>query len=240
MAIDRAALRTRARARADQDNSTFATDTQYNLWIDEGSRDVWADLIGAGWPIDYSSTTITANGAASYAIAGAGGSSTAVFTIMGVYFLMGSEQYELKRANSGALASLRSQPTAGNYAEFYDIRFSPALGLIIELLPKPTSGSYRVDYVPEFQGLVNDAAVWFGPIRSDELVVLRVAAKALIKEGDDRGAYVLEQEYTRMLEKVTAQASWLDMRNPPQIRDVRTRQSRGIFDYMVAGQDMDY
>lgn len=63
------AMRTRARTTADQESATFPTDAQYDLWMNEAMREVWYDLVTAGWPVDYTTATITATGAASYLIA---------------------------------------------------------------------------------------------------------------------------------------------------------------------------
>ena len=55
----RTEIRTRARIRADQDQSSFPTDAQYDYLIDEAGRDVWMDLIQGGWPVKPSSTTLS-------------------------------------------------------------------------------------------------------------------------------------------------------------------------------------
>lgn len=47
------AMRTRARIEADQDSATFPTDAQYTSWINDGMREVWTDLVTAGWPANY-------------------------------------------------------------------------------------------------------------------------------------------------------------------------------------------
>jgi hypothetical protein len=60
MAVSRSDLRTRARLAADQDDSDFPTDDQYNLWIEAAKREVWYDLVTAGWPVNHESANITA------------------------------------------------------------------------------------------------------------------------------------------------------------------------------------
>lgn len=224
-------LRTRARLRADQDSSTFPTDTQYNLFLDEGAREVFGQLIGAGWPADFSTTSITANGAASYPI---GGSDT-VFAVRGVFTTVGEQRYELRRLNEGARATLLSQ-NASAPAEYYDIRISATLGPVIELLPRPVSGTYLVDYIADHPGFAADGTIWRGPNRSDELIVLSAARKGVLKEGRVQDASVLGQEYMALLDLVTRQGSWFDMRNPPTIRESVDPMSKfHMFDFRVSG-----
>lgn len=226
-------LRTRARTRADQTNSTFSTDASYNFWIDEACKEVWGDLLQAGWPLDYVTATITATGAATYAV----GAGVNIFGIVGVFYTQGLDTYELKRVNQGNIASLRSQQAQSNRAGFYELRVSATSGLVIELYPRPTSGTYTVNYSPDHPGLPSDVSIWYGPNRSDELVCLKVAAKALHQEGMDQDSIVLETEYTQLLAKVQNQATWLDMRNPAMIRDVRSQPSLSAFDFPVAGPE---
>lgn len=225
----RADLRTRARLRADQDAGQFPTDTQYNLYLDEAAREVFGDLIAAGWPPDFSTTSITANGSASYVVGG----SDAVFAIRGVYNIVGNQRYELKRLNEGDRASLRSQGAQGP-ARYYDPRVSLTLGPVVELFPRPTSGTYEVDYVVDHPGFASDVAVWRGPNRSDELLVLCAARKGVLKEGRLQDAQTLLGEYQYLFEKVQRTASWFDMRNAPTIRDVGDQFTvRDAFDYDV-------
>ncbi len=68
MGATRLQLRTRARVRADQDASTFPTDAQYDLLIDEAAKDVFYDLIQAGWPAETEDLSVTLTGAGSYSL----------------------------------------------------------------------------------------------------------------------------------------------------------------------------
>lgn len=232
-----AQLRTSARTRANQDDSDFPTTAQYNQYIGEAALDVFGDLVTSGYPVDFDTTTITANGASTYPVAGVVPLER-VFGVVGVYSLVGGVQSELKRVNEGNRAALRSSGTTGSPAEYYDLRQSFTGGTRIELLPKPTSGTYLVDWIPDFEGLVLDADTWAGPARSDELIVIAAARKAVLKEGRIQDASVLKNEYDELLDKVKRMGSWLDMRNPAQVRDVGpTRAARSSFDYAVVGPD---
>jgi len=230
----RATLRTFARVRADQDASDFPTDAQYNMYLDDAAREVWWDLRAAGWPINFQSLSITASGLTFYPFSLAG----QVSSIHGVYFVTGNEVYPMHRVNEGKRAVLQSGTTQSTgYAGFYDPRIDPVLGPGIELLPRPATGSYRVDYVLEHPGFASDTDVWYGPARSDSMIVLKAAYMGVRKEGQARAgeAAALMQEYAAMLAQVVAAASWFDLRSPQMIRDVTSEQNRFAFDYPVAG-----
>lgn len=234
MAATRLDIRTRARTRADQDAAKFPTDAQYNLYIDEACKDVFGDLVTSGWPPDFSTTTIVYNGSSSGQAIGGGAD---VFSVIGVWAQLGSQLVELKRLNEGMRASLTSPGAVGSYpANYYDLRVGSA-GPVVYFFPR-VAGTYLVDYIQDHTGLANDAAIWRGPVRSDELVVLSAARKGVLKEGQDRMADAkrLKEEYDELLDKVKSLASWFDQRNPAMIRDVSGRRDRfSMFDYDAVG-----
>lgn len=237
MATDRANIRTRARIRADQDASGFPTDTQANLIIDECAKEVFFDLVGAGWPADYSTTNITANGATLYQL----NSGNPILGVVAVYAQIGAELFLLKRTPEDRIDSLRSlSAVSAGQPGYYHIRVSSTQGPVVEFLPKPTSGTFRVDHIAEFAGFAADGTVWFGPARSDELIVLKAASKFCKKEGEVADAQALMQEYAELFQKVVGAASWLDMRNQPVIRDVEGMASRDLFKFNVVGPDHDW
>src|SRR5678815_4613177 len=99
----RATIRDLAQIHADQDSGDFPTLTQFNTLINAAANDVWMDLYRAGWPINFTTTTIIPTGATVYAL----GVSN-VLSVRGVYYIQGSERYELKRINEGYRAQLQS------------------------------------------------------------------------------------------------------------------------------------
>ena len=225
----RATIRTRARIRADQDDSTFPDDTEYNYLIDEAAKEVWFDLVQAGWPVNFSAVDKTATGTNPITL---GVSGTIAF-IRGVFHNNGGVWEELDRVPEGKRAGLMS--TTGASAGYYDVRVDPTNGPVLELLPLPSSGTYRVHYILEHPGFTLDSDVWYGPARSDELVVLKAAAKGCRKEGNDQGAAVLDQEFAILMTKVQNMAGWFNMRHSVSIRDVgdSTAGRRDGFDYDV-------
>lgn len=222
-------LRTRAETRADQDGSDFPTLIQKNAFLDEAGKEVFADLVMSGWPIDHSTSTIVTNGVtATYAF---GGTDT-VFAAQMVYTLFGNQFTELRRVNPGHMAALRTTGATGGFSRFYEVRTGVA-GSVVEFFPR-VAGTYFVDYVADFPGFTNDASVWQGPPRSDELIVLKAAAKGVRKESRVPDAQALDAEYDKLLLKVKELASWYDMRNPAEMRDSRPLSEPFSF------RDVDY
>lgn len=233
MAATRSDIRTLARLRADHDAGKFPTDAQYNLYIDEACKDVFGDLLLSGWPADFSTTTIVYTGSASGQAVGGG---VDVLGITGVWVDFGGQRLEVKRLNEGRRAALTSSTATGAYPTDYDFRVG-ASGPVIYLFPRVAATVY-VDFIPEHTGLATDGAVWRGPVRSDDLVVLATARKAVLKEGQARVADAarLKEEYQEVLAKVQALASWADMRNPAMIRDESGGRNRfQDFDYPAVG-----
>jgi hypothetical protein len=229
----KAQIRTRARVRADQDNSTFPSDTQYDLLIDVAAKETWFDLIQAGWPINFATTDKTAAGTNPITLSISG---TVAF-IRGVFYKNGTTYTPLQRLNEGQRGNLMSA-TGQSAASHYAVYIDPTNGPVLELLPLPSSGTYRVLYTLEHPGFAADGTEWYGPARSDELVVLKAAAAGMRKEGNDQGAAQLDREYAVLLEKVQNMAGWFDMNNGASIRDVGPAaalgsSSRMPFDFEV-------
>jgi hypothetical protein len=213
----RSELRTRARIRADQDQSTFPTDTQYNYLIDEAAKEVWYDLIRAGWPISFSQASASVGSSAVMGLANTFLVSGTVALIRGVYYLNGGTYTELKRLNEGDRAGLYQ---TGGTPTHYDVLVDPSEGIAVTVLPYSPGSQIVVEFVREHPGLPNDASVWMGPARSDELIVLKAAMKGCRKEGNDQGARFLEGEYAYLQQCVQDMASWTNMRHSATIRDV--------------------
>lgn len=230
----RAQIRSRARIRADQDNSTFPTDAQYNEYIDEACKDVWYDLVGAGWPVSFSTVSLTLPSTTEIpnvvSLSVEAGVAVPVAFIRGVYLLQGGRYHPLPRLNEGDRGALYS--TSSQCPMHYSVQHDLSNGLGVEFLPYTPGASVRIEYVKEHPGLPDDADEWRGPARSDELIVLRAAIKGVKKEGRNADAESLREEYREVWMKVTGMASWVDMRNPATIRDVNSKM-RDPFDFDV-------
>lgn len=117
MAYTRTVLRDGARVLADQNDSDFPTDIHYNVWLDQAKRRVWADLVTSGWPVNYTTQSISATGAASvqHVITGT------VFSVLGVYRVDTGRRVPVPRVDPQA----RQTSTSSGIATSYEILVDP-------------------------------------------------------------------------------------------------------------------
>lgn len=340
MSVTRANIRNRARIRADQTDSTFPTDDEYDLLINEALQEAWFDLVQAGWPWEQEEWSIVLDGSTSYDLGVARTQATCGFprgagtdptlrwvddgddpadkndwTLVIVQGHTGAPDFEvtvdtvaktvtvdyddnpvtipfgdavgadleatglfemvdpasapwtdtvdktpqtvafsggtagsaqvfgvngvcrsdairtpLRRLDEGSRESLETGtglPTA------YEVVMT-ATGAQLRVYPPTATGTVIARVLREHAGLEADTDRWYGPARSDELIVLKAAAKGCRKEGNDQGAAQLDREYMLLLEKVQNMASWMHMRHAPVIRDVGDQfMRRDPFDYDV-------
>jgi hypothetical protein len=226
MAVQLSALRSRARVLADQDDASFPTDAQYLQYLNAAQKDVWYDLVTAGWPVQYATATVTATGATQYLLASGAG----IFSVRSVWRVEGTRRTPVERVDESTKAAQLSAPLNAASAS-YEVLVDPT-GTVIRFFPL-VSGTFEVEYIAEPVDFSADADYWRGPMRSDELIVLRAAAKGCRKEGRRGDAADLLSDYKELLEKVKDSASWVDQRNTPRIRDVMGSQRRDPFDYPI-------
>lgn len=233
----RAQLRTSTRVMADQDNSTFPTDTAVNDIIDRATRTVWRQMIAVGWKPDRTTINITATGAASYTV----GSDVSVVHSV-TYLGQGAGQgfrYQLHRVKPEELPDLLAQPN-GVPALAYDLIGGGTTAVTIELYPNPTSGLYEVRYTKRFPGFTADGDNWIGPDGSDELIVLTAAIDSANKE-EDPGKLVagLEKRLSQRWVDVIDAAGWADSQGQQTVRDTRRNQLSARFLTNYQAHDAD-
>lgn len=220
----RSALRTRARDKADQDNSTFPTDSQYNSWLDEAAGAVWRRMVGAGWKPDRTTLSIAATGATSYTVG------TDVHTVIEVNRIEGTSKFPLRRIKpeeSQAMAPLTGQ------AELYEFVGGASTAMTIEFFPRPTSGSYEVRYTKRFPGFTGDSDTWYGPDGTDQCIVLLAAIEGASKEDAHEKVASLQDKLKFAWSEVIEQANWMDQKSVPTVRDTRSQYPRDGADWLA-------
>jgi hypothetical protein len=185
---------------------------------------VWADLVTSGWPVNYTTQSISATGAAGvqHVITGT------VFSVQAVYRVDTGRRVPVPRVDPQA----RQTSNSTGIATSYEILVDPSAGTVLRFFP-PVAGSFEVEYITEPAAFANDADTWNGPPRTDELIMLQAAAKGCRKEGRRGDAQDLLADYAEILQSVKDTASWVDQRNPAKIRDVMPFGIRDEFDYPV-------
>jgi hypothetical protein len=217
----RAVLRTNARARADQDSSTFPTDAQYNMYLDKAGSRVWRQLVRLGWKPDSTTVTIAATGAAAYPLEGNQVGDGIVLNIQYVHRVDGQTRYAIPRVKEEERAALQSR--TGD-ATRYDLIGGALSVMEIELYPIPSTGTYEVRYTKGFPGFTADSDVWFGPEGTDELIELDAAIQGTLKENGD--ASDLRKQLDATWDEVIQSIGWLDSNNPGTVRDARHKGLR--------------
>lgn len=222
----RAQLRTSTRVAADQDNSTFPTDTALNDILDRAAGAVWRQMITKGWKPDRTTVPIAASGATSYVIG------TNVSIVNSVMYLGSPGSTVLRvpliRAKPEDLPSLLTQ-LGGTPAIAYDLIGGGTGALTVELYPVPTTGAYEVRYTKRFPGFASDSDTWIGPDGSDELIITTAAIESVNKEGDPAGMVkALTDRLNMRWAEVIDAAGWVDSQGQQTVRDVRATRLNPI------------
>jgi hypothetical protein len=219
-------IREFARIKSDQHGS-FPSDDQCNTIIDAVARRVWTKMVAGGWNPGKAEFTVTASpaGVTSHAV-------PIAQSVLAVYRIDGTTHTPLARVKPEEDASYRSRGTGP--AEVYDLsvgkNFSTYVSWI-HLYPAPTSGDYKIIYLPGFPGFANDSEAWVGPAGSDELIAIGAAIQMLGKEGDIQMLSQLRQDWADLYVEICDSANWLDAKHPPIVRDVRVPGRRSAFDF---------
>lgn len=206
-----ATIRTYARLRADQDNSTFPTDAQYLTLINQAAHHVFRKLVRAGWAANPQSTSITATGATTYNVSTAWASIISVFRLEGGVYI---PLTPLKPEEESTFFSMGNGP-----GQRYAVSKGLTASLQIAFYPKPSSGTYVVLFEGTFGGFAADADPWNGPPGSEELISLLAATWSSKKENGDLWP-ILQQEYDELYSTMCEEFGWLDQRGTKTVRDV--------------------
>lgn len=236
MQYTRLQLRTQARVAADQDNSTFPTDTAYNDIINRAADLVWRRMVAVGWKPSKAALQMDAslsNG--SFPFPGPVATVDLVYPVTTITSVVPNGP-PLHRVKIEDIPGLLSQGSGdfgkqGTQAVAYDLHAgSTSVGgnasLLISLYPPPTSGFYIAYYTPQFSGFTADGDTWLGPEGSGELIILTAAMEGARKEGDPGELLsILGSQLKERFDEVVQFGGF--MQNEPQtIHDVRRRPSR--------------
>lgn len=198
-------IRTRCKRRADQENSSFIADAEWNALISEK----WGELHGlvceTGSLYFATTATITATGATSY-----NEPTDHMETVRLYYVYSDSRQRDLRRLHPSEVAGLAG--TTGDAYNFFHLDDQ------IYLYPNPSSGTYKHLYLPQATDLSSYAdgdSVDVMTADGEAALVWGVAAVALAKnESDPTFALNREEYHKRRLEYWAARRAIGDGRRP--------------------------
>lgn len=229
--MTRAQAKTRARDKADMKSSQFidASGTEENDLFTEAYTETWNLFANSGQHMADTDYAIVANGSTTYNLP------STFFACLKVYRVDGTDYIELKELQPDQEAVARS--LTGNEAICYKIRTNATTGVRnIQLYPKPSSGSYIVQYCPTCPILTADGDAIVSLECSDQLLVVTLARKYLSKESTINEP--LELEYKQLLVQVLEYQHKREMTSPGRVQDVRqTEESDWMpFDYFPPGR----
>lgn len=205
-----AQLRTKVRERADQENSGFIDDTELNGYISSSYTRLYDILVKSGLHYFETTQTIVADGSDNYALP------ADYYGTLGVDFIESTDvfievpEYMFHERNDFGTSG-------SSHALGYRI-----IGTVIELLPKPTTGSYRHIYLPAAVDLTTDSQTVDGVSGWEEFIVLDSAIKCYIKEEAASGPLDREREVIRR--EIQEAAENRAMQQPRVVADTRDRR----------------
>lgn len=216
MAITLANLRSRARQRADMENSTFVADAEANVWLNDGYKRLWhkvAEKLGERL-ISATPTQFTISSGNTQAVA------SDFFKLWGVDYQISSGRWA---PLDSWMPMERNQSRYRQVSNFYErIRYR-LLGNTLYFTPDDDAlGTYRYWYIPTVTELSGDSS----EINSEfertgwyEFIYLYAAKKMLAKEESDTGEIRLEMaEITNAIDQ---EALNRDIAMPQRIQDVQ-------------------
>lgn len=202
----------RAKAAADM-HDDFVTPTQWYRWMTVEVADLDVFIARSGYVYNEVAEVITANGNAVYTVPN-------VLAIIGVYHVdENTGKYTRLRAADPFTRQMQAPPaTVTGTARYFHTSGSSEEAVFVSFYPRPTSGTYYVWYIPA-PALIDgptDQVVY--PLSWEELIVLRLARRARMKEETDTSA--IDQEIMHRQKKIE-EAIWSRLlANSPAVRNV--------------------
>ena len=207
-------LRTRARQRADQENSGFITDTELNYYLNGSLAELY-DLLVSVYDDEYFATSYSFNTIAqteTYALP------AAHYKTLGLDLVLSSTQViPLKKFVFGDRNKYKTALFNLQGSELCRYRLN---GSNILLSPIPNSvHSLKLWYIPSFTPLSADGDTFDGINGWEEYAIVDAAIKMKIKE--DSGIQELSYQKASLLERILKMRQNRDAGEPGKIANVR-------------------
>ena len=212
-----AQLRTRARQRANMENSNFIRDTEMLALINASYAELYDIMV-----TKYEDYYIT--GPTSFSISSGNTYSlpSDFYKLRGVDYLQGTQYvtiYPINWNNRNRLNRAVNRRTSYQLNPSYRI-----VGSTLYIYPSDDAlGDYQLWYIPSFTPLADDSDLIDGSIARngwEEYVVVDVARKMLQKEESDTRELIREKE--RLLVHIEGAAAERDVDQPESVTDVST------------------
>lgn len=206
-------LRSAARERADQLNSSFISDTELTRYINASAQELYDLLVESNK--DYAVTLL------SFTIAGSASSTTLpsdFYKLRGLDLSLNGSWCpvwpydQMERGRFQDLALNRS--TSSVYYHLYNNT--------LEFLPSSYApGSYRLRYVPFMTVMVNDSDTFNGYNGFEEYIIVDAAIK--MRDKEESSTTTLKEQKERLLTRIQAMVNVRDYADAESVSDVRSR-----------------
>ena len=215
MSVTLLSLRTQARQRADQVNSTFIADAELTGYVNNSLAELYDLLVSRyeGYYILPPVTFTIASGAYTYTLP------SDFYKLKGLdRNLSGDEWYSIQAFNFQERNQL-ARPITRTILGSSDLAYR-ILGSKIYFVPTALAPwTYRIWYIPQYTPLVADGDTADCVNGWEEYIVLDAAIKMMIKEESDVSAlFMLKQA---LIERIEAMADNQDIGRPERISDVK-------------------
>lgn len=187
--------------------------SELDVYINDSRKELFSLLVRYGLVRPEATESITADGSSTYSVGAAWFATLAVFHDA----YPGKDPVRLDRH------TFLDRPMGGASSAVGDARsyrIAEVSGSkVIELYPRPVSGSYLHSYIPAPTLLVADDDELGGVLDYDEYIVIDVAIKCLRKEQSSTSA--LQGDKDRIMERIVDEAEAQDMGESHTVTDVR-------------------
>jgi hypothetical protein len=185
----------------------FVQTAEVNDLINTAYKELYGQLIRHGMQRSETVYTVTATGAATYALP------ADFWALLGVHLVdTAGRRFPLERHDH------RHRPDRSFNSDAISYR---VVNTTLELSPVPLTGSYEVLYVPLPGELTDDADLVDGVLGWEEYVVLWVAARLLKKEGSLAEANSCIQDAQALMQRIQDEAQAAELNNGNRIANTR-------------------
>jgi hypothetical protein len=222
-------LRDLSKQRADLENSTFITDSEWNNYVNDSLKELY-DLIIQKYGDDYfvNNVTITTDGS-SYLYPLPNGtlysSAPSFYKFLGLDLALSNNQQDSWVTIRPFSFQDRNKYAVPNFQSFYgvtNLRYR-LQGNNLWLTPIPMSGqTMRLWYVPRCTTLTSDSDTTDCYGGWDEYVVIDAAIKAMIKQELDISALMAQK--SAMIQRIESVAENRDAGNPACVTDAASTE----------------
>lgn len=207
-----AELKLASRQKANQEYSTFVSDTELKDYINQSFAELY-DILVSRFE-DYFSKVLefTITSGNSYSLP------SDLYKIRGLDFKLNTDDFVTVRKFNFEDRNKISRNTTRSIRGYSD-RIYRVMGENINILPTDAApGTYKLWYIPRYTPLVNDADVLTGVLDFQEYITVDAAMKMMIKEESDISALMAQKQ--ALVARIEAMASNRDLQ-PDRISDVR-------------------